>query len=195
MTKLKIIPSDCHLLISVQVYYTDCHLKAFGWRAIVIVDQGCKLSFQKRRWSMYKKILVPLDGSPLAEAALPHAEAIARSEGAEIILLRIPTLPATELFTREPSIAIMIHEQEQAEAVKYINTKMDDLKKKSFRVTAITQQGSVPDTILAVAEEIHADMIAMSTHGRTGIQRWLMGSVADRVVHHAHIPVLLIHPN
>jgi nucleotide-binding universal stress UspA family protein len=49
--------------------------------------------------------------------------------------------------------------------------------------------------ILKVADEIHADVIAMSTHGRSGIQRWLMGSVADRVVHHSHIPVMLIHPN
>ncbi|HNB35488.1 MAG TPA: universal stress protein, partial [Anaerolineales bacterium] len=59
----------------------------------------------------------------------------------------------------------------------------------------IVQEGAVPETILAVADETHADMIAMSTHGRTGVSRWLMGSVADRVVHYAHIPVMLIHPN
>ncbi|MEY2818534.1 MAG: universal stress protein [Chloroflexota bacterium] len=144
---------------------------------------------------MYKKILVPLDGSQLAEAALPHAEAIAKSVGAEIILLRVPMIPTTEFFTREPTLALKIHEEEQAEAIRYINLKMDAIKKEQIKVTAVTQEGPVPDTILAVAEETHADMIAMSTHGRTGIQRWLMGSVADRVVHHAHIPVMLIHPN
>jgi nucleotide-binding universal stress UspA family protein len=144
---------------------------------------------------MYKKILVPLDGSPLAEAALPHAEAIAKAEGAEIVLLRIPLVPAAEMFTREPSIALKIHDEEEAEAEKYINTKMVDLKKHNVKVTALTQDGPVPDTILAVAEETEADMIAMSTHGRTGVKRWLMGSVADRVVHHAHVPVMLIHPN
>jgi nucleotide-binding universal stress UspA family protein len=57
------------------------------------------------------------------------------------------------------------------------------------------RDGSTPDTILEVAEETHADMIAMSTHGYSGIQRWLMGSVADQVVHYSHIPVMLIHPN
>lgn len=144
---------------------------------------------------MYKKILVPLDGSPLAEAALPHAEAIAKSEGAEIILLRIPMMPATEFFAREPSIAVRIHEEEQEETIKYINLKVEELKKDHIKVSAVTQDGPVPETILSVAEETHADMIAMSTHGRTGMQRWLMGSVADRVVHHAHIPVMLIHPN
>ena len=144
---------------------------------------------------MYKKILVPLDGSPLSEAALPHAEAIAKSEGAEIILLRIPMIPVTEFFARQPSIAIRIQQEEEAAAIDYINAKMNDLKKDHIKVTAITQVGSVSDTILSVAEENHADMIAMSTHGRTGVQRWLMGSVADKVVHHAHIPVMLIHPN
>jgi nucleotide-binding universal stress UspA family protein len=48
---------------------------------------------------------------------------------------------------------------------------------------------------LEVAEETNADVIAMSTHGRSGVQRWLMGSVAEKVVHHSHIPVMLIHPN
>ena len=144
---------------------------------------------------MYKKILVPLDGSPLAEAALPHAEAIAKSEGAEIVLLRVPLMPATEFFAREPSLAVKIHEEEQTEAVNYINTKMEELKKDHIKVTVVTQDGAVPETILSVAEETHADMIAMSTHGRTGVKRWLLGSVADRVVHHSHIPVMLIHPN
>lgn len=144
---------------------------------------------------MYKKILVPLDGSKLAEAALPHAEAIAKSEGAEIVLLRVPMAPASEFFARDPAIAVKIQQDEEAEAAGYINAKMEELKKDNIKVTAITQLGAVPDTILAVADDTHADMIAMSTHGRTGMQRWLLGSVADRVVHHAHIPVMLIHPN
>jgi nucleotide-binding universal stress UspA family protein len=144
---------------------------------------------------MYKKILVPLDGSPLAEAVLPHAEAIARLEDAEIILLRVPVLVSAEFLAGDPTVAQMIQEGEEAESVRYVNQKMDELKKARFRVSAVTQQGPVPDTILAVAEKTGADMIAMSTHGRTGIQRWLMGSVADRIVHHAHIPVMLIHPN
>lgn len=144
---------------------------------------------------MYKKILVPLDGSPLAEAALPHAEAIAKAGGAEIILLRVPMMPATEFLAREPMIAVKIREKEQAEAIRYVDAKAEELKKGHFKTTTITQDGPVPDTILSVAEDLQADIIIMSTHGRTGIQRWLMGSVADRVVHHAHIPVMLIHPN
>lgn len=144
---------------------------------------------------MYKKILVPLDGSTLAEAALPHAEAIAKSEGAEIILLRIPMMPATEFFAREPSIAVRIQQEEEAVAKKYLDTKVNELKKEKIQASIIMLEGSVPDTILGIAEETHTDMIVMSTHGRTGLKRWLIGSVADRVVHQAHIPVMLIHPN
>lgn len=144
---------------------------------------------------MYKKILVPLDGSTLAEAALPHAEAIAKSEGAEIILLRIPMMPATEFFAREPSIAVRIQQEEEAVAKKYLDTKLNELKKEKIQASIIMLEGSVPDTILGIAEETHTDMIVMSTHGRTGLKRWLIGSVADRVVHQAHIPVMLIHPN
>ena len=63
------------------------------------------------------------------------------------------------------------------------------------KVTHIMREGPIPEMILKVADEVHADVIAMSTHGRSGVQRWLMGSVADRVVHYSHIPVMLIHPN
>ena len=144
---------------------------------------------------MYKKILVPLDGSPLAETVLPHAEAIAKSEGAEIVILMVPPVPTAELFARNPAVANTLREDIEIEAKEYINKTVDALKKDDIHVTGIVQEGAVPETILAVADETHADMIAMSTHGRTGVSRWLMGSVADRVVHYAHIPVMLIHPN
>jgi nucleotide-binding universal stress UspA family protein len=144
---------------------------------------------------MYKKILVPLDGSPLAEAVLPHAEALAKSEHAEIIILRVPNAPVSEFLSRDPMIAEMIHADMEKESEEYVHNKVAALEKENIKVTGITKDGPVPDTILAVADETHADMIAMSTHGRTGVSRWLMGSVADKIVHHAHIPVMLIHPN
>jgi nucleotide-binding universal stress UspA family protein len=144
---------------------------------------------------MYKKILVPLDGSPLAEAVLPHAEALAKSEHAEIIILRVPNVPVSEFLSRDPMIAEMIHDDMEKESEEYVHNKVAALEKENIKVTGITKDGPVPDTILAVADETHADIIAMSTHGRTGVSRWLMGSVADKIIHHAHIPVMLIHPN
>ena len=144
---------------------------------------------------MYKKILVPLDGSPLAEAVLPHAEAIAKFENGEIIILRVIDMPITEFLARDPLVADMIHKDAEKESEKYVHDKVAALEREHIKVNGMAKEGSVPDTILEVAEQTHADVIAMSTHGRTGMQRWLMGSVADKVVSHAHIPVMLIHPN
>jgi nucleotide-binding universal stress UspA family protein len=144
---------------------------------------------------MYKKILVPLDGSKLAEAVLPHAEALAKSENAEIIILRVPTTPASEFMARDPSVASMIRQSVMEEAEEYVHDKVGTIEEEHIKATGMTREGPVPEMILEVADETHADMIAMSTHGRSGIQRWLMGSVADKIVHHAHIPVMLIHPN
>ena len=144
---------------------------------------------------MYKKILVPLDGSPLAEAVLPHAEALARSEGAEIVLLRVAVTPARYLFAHNPAEGNNIIKMLEKEAKDYMKAEVSKLQDEGIKVTGVTRDGAAPDTILEVAEETNADVIAMSTHGRSGVQRWLMGSVAEKVVHHAHIPVMLIHPN
>lgn len=144
---------------------------------------------------MYKKILVPLDGSPVAEAVLPHAEALAKAENAELIILRVPVIPASEYVALDPVVASTVRKDIRDEAATYVTKTVDTLKKDNIKVTGITKEGSVPDVILEVAEETQADMIAMSTHGLTGVKRWLMGSVADKIVHHTHIPVMLIHPN
>lgn len=144
---------------------------------------------------MYKKILVPLDGSPLAEKVLPHAEALAKSEGAEIVLLRVAVTPARYLFAHNPAEGNNIIKMLEKEAEDYMKAEIAKLQDEGVKVTGITRDGAAPDEILEVAEETHADVIAMSTHGRSGVQRWLMGSVAEKVVHHSHIPVMLIHPN
>jgi nucleotide-binding universal stress UspA family protein len=144
---------------------------------------------------MYKKILVPLDGSPLAEAVLLHAQALAKSEGAEIVLLRVAVTPDPNFFHRDPAEGRQITDAIEGEALDYMETEVAKLQNEGTKVTFITRDGTIPDTILEVAEETHADVIAMSTHGRTGIQRWLMGSVAEDVVHVSHIPVMLIHPS
>ncbi len=144
---------------------------------------------------MYKKILVPLDGTPLSEAVLPHAEALAKSEGAEIVILRIPSLPAADLFARNPGMAQKIVEDVEIETDHYLQDETEQITKEGIKVSSMMREGPIPDVILKVAEEIHADVIAMSTHERSSLQKMLVGSVADKVVKFAHIPVMLIHPN
>ncbi len=143
---------------------------------------------------MYKKILVPFDGSAIAEAVLPHAQALAKAEGAEIVLLSIPITPSIEFLARSPGLANKVIEETEIETEAYLEKEEAKLKGEGSKTSRIMREGPISEMILEMADEVHADVIAMSTHGRSGIQRWLMGSVADRVVHHSHIPVMLIHP-
>lgn len=144
---------------------------------------------------MYKKILVPLDGSTLAEKVLPHAQALAKSEGAELVLLRVPLPPRPEFLMRNPALGTAIIQDAEIETETYLQKEVAELTKEGAHVVSLIREGPVPETILQAAEEVHADLIAMSTHGRSGLQRMLVGSVADKVVNLSPIPVMLIHPN
>ncbi len=143
---------------------------------------------------MYRKILVPLDGSKLAEGVLPHAKALAYSEGAELVLLTVAANPTLDFVFSDPGLAQRSEEEQETRSKKYMVDVESQLKAAGFKVSTLLRIGSVADTILSVADDMQVDLIAMSTHGRTGAARWLLGSVADRVVRHSKVPVLLIRP-
>ncbi len=143
---------------------------------------------------MYCKILVPLDGSKLAEGVLPHAKALAYSEEAELVLLNVAANPAFDFVFADPGLAQRAEEEQETRSQKYMLEIENRLKAEGFKVSSLLRVGAVADTILTVADEMHVDLIAMSTHGRTGAARWLLGSVADRVVRSSEVPVLLIRP-
>jgi nucleotide-binding universal stress UspA family protein len=141
---------------------------------------------------MYRKILVPLDGSKVAEGVLPHAKDLAYSQGAELILLTVGANPAMDFAFSDPGLARSAINEQEERSRKYISEVEDQLKSAGFRTSTVLRVGSVAEVILGVAEELGVDCIAMSTHGRTGPARWLLGSIADRVVHNSKVPVLLI---
>ena len=147
---------------------------------------------------MYKKILVPLDGSKLAEAALHHASELAQLMNAELTLLRVITPPLYVESPNDPMYsAIMVEGLRtlQAEARDYLDRMVLSLRERGLTVSATAKNNSiVANTIFAHAEAAQADLIVMSTHGRSGLSRWLIGSVADKVVNGAKMPVLLIRP-
>ncbi len=143
---------------------------------------------------MYRKILVPLDGSSFAETALAHARALAQCTGAEIYLVRVAVQPIYEYAAPEPVLYQALREDTEAEAAKYLERVAADLTAEGFKVTAESCTGPVAETILDYAQEIRADLIVMSTHGRSGLARWFIGSVADKVVRAAILPVLLARP-
>ncbi len=141
---------------------------------------------------MYKKVLVPLDGSRTAEGVLPHARALAYSEDAEIVLLRVAANPALEFSFSDPATAQSVVKDLEAQSRQYIAGVESKLKADGYRVTGVIYGGSAADTILRVADEMGADAIAMSTHGHTGPARWLLGSVANKVMRNSRVPVMLI---
>jgi nucleotide-binding universal stress UspA family protein len=145
---------------------------------------------------MYQRILVPLDGSTLSEAVLPHAEELARALDVEIVLLHVDVSPAPTFDPHESPLAPQPEEVKvtHADEKHYLKIMCSKLEGKGLRVTYLLRDGMVADTILETAEIEQADLIAMSTHGRTGILHLLLGSVAEQVVHRSKIPVMLIRP-
>ncbi len=143
---------------------------------------------------MYRKILVPLDGSAFAEAALAHARTLAECTGAEIVLLRVTVQPVYEYAAPEPVFNRAVYEDTEAEASRYVQRIAAELSAEGFKVSAESCTGPVAETILDYAQEIRADLIVMSTHGRSGLARWFIGSIADKVVRAATLPVLLARP-
>ncbi len=143
---------------------------------------------------MYRKILVPLDGSEFAEAALSHARTLACCTGAEIVLLRVAIQPRYEYSSSDPMIFRPAERELISESTDYLEHVAADLREAGFQVSAETCTGPVAETILDYAQGIEADLIVMSTHGRSGLTRWFIGSVADKVVRGAKLPVLLARP-
>lgn len=143
---------------------------------------------------MFKKILVPLDGSELAESVLPQVRALAECAGGEIVLLRVAVVLAEAYLFADPRVTVNIRDNSETEAQSYLWGKAAELKREGFNVTTEVGAGPVGETILNFAENIHADLIAMSTHGRSGLLRLVIGSVADEVMHNSHVPVLLVRP-
>jgi len=141
---------------------------------------------------MYKKILVPLDGSELAKRALGQAEKLARFFDSEIILLQVvPFMPiygAPELVT-----PLIIDEKHKESAERYLANLVEELKTKGHKASAMVKTGQqVATEIIDFAKVSGVDLIVMNTHGRSGISRWFLGSITLKVLTRAETPILLV---
>lgn len=145
---------------------------------------------------MYKKILVPLDGSDLAESALAHVRPLAKCMGSEIVLLRVASVPVgAYMLVTEPRLIEDARQGVEDEARDYLKGVAAALRADGFKVSIEVGTGVIGDTIQEFAMQVHADLIAMSTHGRGGLARLVIGSVADQIVRHSKVPVLLVRPS
>lgn len=145
---------------------------------------------------MFKHLLVPLDGSHLAEGALPVAMELASRFDSEITLLRVVRPPYIVSSVGGSAYAEMLmdlREQAHTEATDYLRALQGSLRQQGYPAHAHATEGeATAEIILDVAAELRVDTIVMSTHGRGGISRWVFGSVADKVLQRATVPVLLI---
>ena len=140
-----------------------------------------------------QRIMVPLDGSSIAEQALPPAISVAQALDAEIVLFRVPIAHVSGSFSADWYLPLEgTFETANQIAEEYLNRVADELRAQGVRVTTSTRTGGVANVIVAFAEANEIDLIAMCTHGRTGLARWTLGSVADRVLRAGRVPLLLV---
>ena len=143
---------------------------------------------------MYRKILVPLDGSKRAERILPHVESLAASYGSTVILLRVVQMTVIgdgyKNIQYEETMAANRRAAGEAEA--YLAEQAGRLRTRGLKVEKIMHAGPVVETILHTAESKNVDLIAMTSHGRTGLSRVYYGSISAGVIHRIDRPLLVI---
>lgn len=149
---------------------------------------------------MYQKILVPLDGSIVGEAALPAVEdlitKICPQNSVQVVLLQVLTSLTHYILAGETSVQISYTDQEvsqiKKETAAYLEKAGAGIKARGAALSYRISVGNATDEILKAANEVNADLIAISTHGRSGFSRWALGSVTERIIRLTDRPVLVI---
>ena len=141
-----------------------------------------------------RRILVPLDGSVMAEQVLPPATSVAKAVGAKVFVFQVAVDQPAFMFGSDWFFlpAEGEFEEEERKALAYLERVADSLREQGVKVFTGIQTGPVADSIVEFAEDNKVDLIGMCTHGRTGLARWAMGSVADRVLRAGGVPILLV---
>lgn len=141
---------------------------------------------------MYKRAVVALDGSPVAEAIIPFVTEIAGPLDMEVVLVRV-NAPIMSAVIGEPGLPIMADvETSRIDAEEYLAPVAVEFRKRGVSVRTQVRRGQPAEEIVLAARETGADLIAMTTHGRSGVGRLLFGSVAEAVLRESRLPVFLM---
>jgi nucleotide-binding universal stress UspA family protein len=149
---------------------------------------------------MFERVLVPLDGSKVGEAALPVIERLVAKLAAgtkvEVTILGVITILRHWVVVGEASAPVS-YTEEELDLIKnrisdYLVQTGESLKKKGVIIKTMVRTGNAAEEIHKAADEINADLIAMSTHGRSGLRRLAFGSITDKILHGSRIPVLMV---
>lgn len=150
---------------------------------------------------MYRRLLVPLDGSGVGEAALKHVEELIPQLTSEVVkyevtLLQVITSLSHYVIAGEASVHVPYTEKEieqiKMKAEEYLEKTAENLRSKGINVRTMVTTGKPADEIIRVAEETKTDLIAMSTHGRSGLSRLTFGSITDKVLRTGNKPMLVV---
>jgi nucleotide-binding universal stress UspA family protein len=155
---------------------------------------GGKSKMVERRTTMYTRVLVPLDGSTRAERSIPVAARIARATGGTVVLVQVVTVP----FTYSPYLGSAIYADEAIEAdlnavERYLDTLAHSESLEDIKTTTKAIFGSAAPEILSTANSYNIDLIVMTSQGKTGMKRWMLGSVAQKIARYSSMPVLVLH--
>jgi nucleotide-binding universal stress UspA family protein len=148
-----------------------------------------------KREPAVQSITVPLDGSQLAASVLPIVTTIAQRMNLEIVLFRAYELPASAYYGSEDYLPNYeeLKDNVRKEVQSYLGKEIETLKSHGFeKVSFLVTEGSGPDEIISYARKRPDTLIAMCTHGRSGVKRWVLGSVTEKVVRHSGDPVLVM---
>ncbi len=170
----------------------DKVLRATGKPVLLIRAPASRTAIRQKR--LLKRILMPLDGSKVGEAAIPYTEALAQALGAELVLFQVvePVRPWVYGEVVAPYDMQQYDKSAKTFAIAYLNGVGKALTDKGLRTSSVIVMGSPADQIIDYAGANDVDLIAMSTHGRSGIGRWVFGSVSDKVLHAGDTAVLVV---
>ncbi len=152
---------------------------------------------------MYKRVMVPLDGSKLAECALQHVEGLAEKGLAqEVLFVRVVDPLENSVAGLEGGTQSMVEQmmreaeqkvtRDKSTAREYLDRVVSRCRAKNIKVHAEVLQGQAAETLIEYAEKNSVDFIVIATHGRSGVSRWIRGSTADRILTSARVPVMMI---
>jgi nucleotide-binding universal stress UspA family protein len=146
---------------------------------------------------MYKKVLVPLDGSELAECVLPHLDILASRGGVKnVTFFRVvkPFYPISDTMGDAITTidVVSINRDAVTAAENYLKKMTEKVKYPGVKVGWEVVKGNEAESITEYVKKNEVDLIIIATHGRSGVSRWVMGSVADRVLRSACAPVLMV---
>ncbi len=175
-------------------------LRAANQSVLLVKSPANDRALQRKK--LIKRILLPLDGSRTGEAAIPTAEMLGRLLDAELVLLHV-VVPSSLQFDSfhgfiTEEIAELVdqaakgNEERIVDATEYLGNVSMSLKEKGLISSIDIISGYPPDQIISYAEENDIDLIAMSSHGWSGVMRWAFGSVTNKVLHAGRTPVLLV---